>query len=379
MDLSELNHSVIAPQLVAAPLEDKGSAEDSALALVSQLAAEVAQPLTAALERVVALATTGTIDRQSLHALRAELEQARRAGMLGQQLTRLSTGGVQQTHERMSLAQMMREALAARAAEIDARGIQVRQVLKPAEVIVDASLLFGLLQALIDWSLEHARTGIDLRLDMKSWPAHARLACTFGHRLPDQAGNAPATNLDTLSWRLVERIARTMQLPLERNDDGRLVRAVIEFPRTVNESLEGASVIELDHGFAMSSAMGSLAGSQVLVFSARRDVRTQVRHALAHMGLVLDFVGTLAEAQAYGADSLPHALVYESALAGTQFEALREAWQRRRPDMAFIEITEQGRDFEMSSFGGATSARVGRDAIVSSLPSALMFELAKGL
>jgi hypothetical protein len=33
----------------------------------------------------------------------------------------------------------------------------------------------------------------------------------------------------------------------------------------------------------------------------------------------------------------------------------------------------------MSGFGGATMARVGRAALASSLPSALMFELSKGL
>lgn len=380
MDLSELKYSAPVTPTTPMPLtQQTGADEDSALSLVNQLAAEVASPLTTALERVIALATTGTIDRQGLHALRAELEQARRASMVSQQIARLSNRAVQQTHERLNLAQMMREALTARTSEIEARGIQVRQALKPADVIVDASLLFGLLQALIDWGLEQSRGGIEFRLDMKTWPAHARITCTFAHRLPDEsAAPSGSQHLDTLAWRLVERIARTMQLPMDRSDDGMMVRTTLEFPRTVNEALEGASVIELDHGFAMSTSMSSLAGSQVLVFSARRDVRTQVKHALAHMGLMLDFATSLEELRDHCADDLPHAIVYESALAGEQFERLRNEWHFKRPDLVFIEITEQGNDFEMSSFDGAAIARVGRDAIVSSLPSALMFELAKG-
>lgn len=380
MDLSELKYSVpVTPAAPMSSIPEVRSDEDSALSLVTQLAAEVATPLTTALERVIALATTGTIDRQGLHALRTELEAARRASMVSQQITRLAHHAVQQTHERLNLAQMVREVLSARSVDIEARGIQVRQTLKPAEVIVDASLLFGLLQALLDWGLEQSRGGIEFRLDMKSWPAHARITCSFAHRMPDESNlNAGDHGLDTLAWRLVERIARTMQLPLDRNDDGLQVRTTLEFPRTVNESLEGASVIELDHGFAMSGSMSSLAGSQVLVYSARRDVRTQVKHALGHMGLVLDFAGTLEELRDFCADDLPHAIVFESALAGEQFERLRSEWQFKRPDVVFIEITEQGHDFEMSSFDGAATARVGRDAIVSSLPSALMFELAKG-
>ncbi|MBC8055544.1 MAG: hypothetical protein H7Y61_03070, partial [Rhizobiales bacterium] len=45
-----------------------------------------------------------------------------------------------------------------------------------------------------------------------------------------------------------------------------------------------------------------------------------------------------------------------------------------------IEIIEEGSTFEMSGFGGGTSmARVGREVLASSLPSALMFELSKNL
>ena len=42
-----------------------------------------------------------------------------------------------------------------------------------------------------------------------------------------------------------------------------------------------------------------------------------------------------------------------------------------------MEIIEEGNTFEISGFGGLNMARVGRDAIMASLPSALMFELSK--
>ena len=60
--------------------------------LVSQVGVEIAEPLTAALERINVLTATGKIDRAGLRALRDEVEQARQAGMIGQQLTRFAIG-----------------------------------------------------------------------------------------------------------------------------------------------------------------------------------------------------------------------------------------------------------------------------------------------
>ena len=248
------------------------------------------------------------------------------------------------------------------------------------------SLLFGLIQSVLDWSLQLARTHVDFRLDMKSWPAHARMTCRFGHQPPDQAEErgdvepaARAAALDTLGWRLVDSTARAMNLIVQRDDTPTATTLVIEFPHTVNETIEGVSAVELDHGFALSGNSRPLAGSHVLVVASRRDVRTQVRNAIAHMGLMVDFVGSVEGAREFCASGLPHAVVYESALGGDAFDTFKLDLESSGADLVYIEITEQGQTFEVSSFGGSAVARVGRDAIVTSLPSALMFELSKGL
>jgi hypothetical protein len=57
-----------------------------------------------------------------------------------------------------------------RGREIEARGIEVQQVLAPAEVLSDETLLFSLLQTALDWSFEHAVSRIDFRLDMTNGP-----------------------------------------------------------------------------------------------------------------------------------------------------------------------------------------------------------------
>src|SRR5947199_284255 len=126
--------------------------------LVAEMGAEIAAPLTAALERINSLTSTGRIDKQSLRALREEVEAARQIGMIGQQLTRLASGRVRQTHERLQLADVLNGTLAHRARETQARGIHVKPSLTPVDVIVDASLLFSLLNTAIDWALTNAQS-----------------------------------------------------------------------------------------------------------------------------------------------------------------------------------------------------------------------------
>jgi hypothetical protein len=181
-----------------------------------------------------------------------------------------------------------------------------------------------------------------------------------------------------LAWQLLIQLAHTMQLPITRNDTPGATALTLEFPHTANDTLDGASSIEWNSGLSLSGDSRPLAGRHVLAITLRRDVRNQVRQAVAHMGLVLDFVDTTDAARELCQRGLPHAIVYESAVFDSAFDRLRTELRQRCPELAWIEITEQGEAFEISSFGGMSMARVGCDAIATSLPSALMFELAKG-
>lgn len=380
MDMTDLNR---APISVAHATEEAAPVEhDHWRDVVGEMSAEIAGPLTAALDRVQTLATTGRIDRSSLRALGDEIQRARQVSMSGQQLARLASGRLRQTHERLMLTETLKDVLTQRDRETQARGIHIKQVLRPAEVIVDASLLFSLLNSLLGWSMEHARSTIEFRIDIKTWPTHARLAAKFAYRPVDQHTDAAEeaaaqAALDSMTWRLLQQTAWTMGLPIERKVDGPEVSLSIEFPRTVNDQIEGVSAIELDQGFSPSLHSKPLAGSQVLVVASRRDVRVQVRDAIRNMGLIVDFVNSVDEARDFCRGGLPHAIVIESVLRGDRFNELRNEVEADGAEVVFIEIIEEGNTFEISGFGGLSMARVGRDAILTSLPSALMFELAK--
>ncbi len=374
----------------AAGMPSSGTAEqDKWQRLLTQIGEEIAGPLTAALERVHALTTTGKIERRSLRSLRSELEQARRVSMASQQIARYANPALRQSHERLSLTETLQGVLAHRSRETQAQGIEVRQVLKPVDVVADPSLLFGLLNTLLDWAMAHTRSFIEFRLDTKTWPAHGRVTCRFRHTPADVAeawayiasmSMDPAALLDDVSWRLLEQTAETMGLVAVRQRDDSLVTLTLEFPHTVGGEIPGLSIRELEGDAPASPGKGQpLAGSHVLVIASRRDVRIQVREAIRHMGLVVDFVNSIEEAAAFCREGLPHAIVIESILRGERFNQLRAELTEEVEDLVFVEIIEEGAVFEVSGFGGRSMARVGRDAILSSLPSALVFELTKGL
>jgi hypothetical protein len=257
-------------------------------------------------------------------------------------------------------------------------------VLRAAEVIADATLLFSLLNAMLDWSSACAQHSIELRIEMRTWPNRARLICRYTPKpveTPDEAKDKePAAPVDGLSWRLLKQTARTMGLAIEYQFSPERVSVALEFPRTVNAEMSGLSAIELDQGFAYThSGAKPLAGSHVLVVASRRDVRIQIREAIRNMGLVVDFVNSVDEAKAFCQEGLPHAIIIESVLRGERFDDMADFISAERPDFVFIEIVEEGSTFEISGFTGTGFARVGRDAIMTSLPSALAFELSKSV
>jgi hypothetical protein len=140
---------------------------------------------------------------------------------------------------------------------------------------------------------------------------------------------------------------------------------------------DAAAPIELTVAFADSAQSPALNGVPVLVLALRRDVCNQIRQAVSHMGLMLTFVSSVAEARQFCQQGMPQAIVYESAVYDGAFDTLRSDIRRQQPELAWIEISAQGESFEISSFDGTSMARIGRDAINSSLASALLFELAK--
>jgi hypothetical protein len=380
MDLSELPTAPGKAPDKPAFASELGTAE-SFRELVGQLGREMTAPMSSALERVNAFATTGRIDRAGLRTLRDEIEGARRIGLSAQQISRFASGRVRQNPQRLNLTQTLRDALAQRSRETASRGIDLRQDLKPAEIIIDASMGSALLQAVLDWSFEHARSHIEFRIDIKNWPVHARLGCRFAYIPADELplqNPQDAQRLETVPWQLLRRLAQTLGLVVQRDDKDGHTQLTLEFPRTVNEGVVTLAALALDEPGGAGPNSQPMVGRHVLVIASRRETRNGVRDTLRSMGLMVDYVGSIDEARQFCEGGLPHAIVFESALAGENFRKLRGEWAREVPALAFIEIAEQGRELDVVDIGGQRTSRIGRDVLASALPSALMFELSKG-
>jgi hypothetical protein len=377
MESSDLDHS-----LASLGVEGARSPSAAGLALIGQMAAETVLPLTAALARIDAVLATGRLDRAGLKALRADVEQALLVAETGRQMQRAGSAVSVSNPELIELGPALREAVLRRTRKTEALGIVIRQIIKPAQVAVDPALLLELLESLLDWSIAHARSGIELRVEVMSWPAHAVLDCRFMHRPPDQADELPPTDtrgyvarsLDTMVWLLVRARASALGLIARREDTPVHTSMSLEFPRTVNEMVIDTLSAPLQLKVDIGTAAPVL--SHVLVLAARREMRNQVRESIRRMELAVHYAADLDAARDDGARTPPQIVVYEAAFSGDfMFARWRDELRARAPDTAFIELSNEGVAMEIVIVDGHQITRIGRDAVTRSLPSALSFEL----
>jgi signal transduction histidine kinase len=344
---------------------DGGDAHDVAdahwSALFAQVGAEVAQPLTAALEHLRALTDAPGRDPVALQALTREIERARAAALLAQQLARLANPALQRRPEQLDLALVLREVVAERQPAARRRGTPLLETIRPAAVVVDPPLLHRLLHATLDWALAHTRSALHIGLDHRSWPARARLHVRFRHRPTDEVPDPQAP----------------MHLVLERADTACGCRLTVEFPRTVYAPIEGISTLELDTGFNSTFGSRPLAGHHVLVVTARRDLRQEIRDALRPLGLMIDFVGSVEGAREFCQAGPPHVLVHDAQLAGERLRALHADLRTLAHPPVFVEVADDGPRLNTSPFDAGGIARVGRATLADALPAALMFELSQ--
>ncbi|WP_395701684.1 hypothetical protein [Aquabacterium sp.] len=331
--------------------------------IVGQVAAEVAAPLTRALERVHLLAAGETLPPQELQALSEEVAHARRIGILGQQIARLAGGLVRQTQEPLDLTRTVLELLDEHRQDAGAAGSEIRDSLSNATVMGDVSLAGTLLRAMLDWASECALTAIDLRLDARPAAAQAVLLCRFTPR--PHAGD----EREPLSWHLMQFAARAMDVKIQLDTTPTQTLLTMQFERLV--------AMPATHTQAAGSDARLLAGRQVLVMAPDRDIRNQVRLAVQGLDLMVDYVTSVDAARDYCADGLPHAVVYASTLAGAPLDRLRRSLLDEAGAPPFIEIAAQGHGFEPVAPGETAIAKVGLDGLAQALPAALVIELSR--
>jgi hypothetical protein len=327
------------------------------------VAAEVAAPLTQALDRVNDLAAGHSLSAEELQRLNEEVAHARRIGILGQQIARLASGLVRQVPEPLDLTHTLLELLNEHRQSASETSIEFHDTLANATVMGDTGLAGTMLRAMLEWCSECALTPAELRLDARPSAAQAILICRFSRRPDAMDAREP------LAWHLMQFAADAMGVKLKLDTSNTQTTLTVLFERLVLMPEANAQT--------SSSDARLLAGRQVLVMAPNRDIRNQVRMAVQGLDLMVDYVTSVDAARDYCADGLPHAVVYASTLAGAPLDRLRRSLLGDAGAPPFIEIAAQGHGFEPVAPGDTAIAKVGIDGLAQALPAALIIELSR--
>jgi hypothetical protein len=317
------------------------------------------------------LLASGRISKQEHRAMSIPAERIKQAGLGAQQINRFYMGRIRQTHEKVDMSQLVEGVLQERKQELAILGIALRRKLKPVEVLIDPTVAHTFVNAVLDWSLPFGNR-VDMRLDLNSWPQHARLQLRVAN---DGAPPSSAPTSDSLSWMLIRQIALVsggIEIDRAQNEDG--VNFTAMFTRTV-QAVDGISAVDLsdDH----SSMFKSLSGTYVLTISPSLQIRADVRDALREIGISSDSVVDFQQARDVIKSRMPNLIVVDSEIKDDEFDDFRKALLREVFEFPFVEISPDDSSFDMSGFGEFSMAKVGRGNIREALGTAVMFELAK--
>jgi hypothetical protein len=343
------------------------------------IGAELSRPLSGLGEVLAEIKRTRTISRHQLKAMEAALAHASRIAHQSQQISRLAGGRLRQSHERLGLHEMLADILKSQAAKFKVAGLEVRQHIKPVEVIVDPGLLSSLIEVAVDWAVGQGQR-IQVSLDIKNWPEHGVLILKSTQQIAGGGADAVRADPDTLDWHLLQHIAHVMGVTVERIVAADHSLVLVEFPRTVRQ-LEGLTAIEVDMGGdAQMSALSEgkpLAGHRVLLVTSDTRIKAEIKDICGLMGLVMDSTPTTAQAVRFCELDKPHMIIIDERLRDHHFEELRHDLKRSDVNFPVVEIASASNTFEMSNWMGDSISRISRDVLKAQLPSILVMELAK--
>ena len=346
-------------------------------ALVGQFGAELAEPINTMHNIVQDFNQSRHLSHAQMVQLVASVETALKVTRQSQQIARLAEGQLRQSHERIHLDQLLRQTLSELSPTLKARGIEIHRNIKPVEIIIDPGLLSSLVETALIWGCSQGKRVV-VSLGIKNWPEHGILAIKASNPPGSPGASAQA---DTLAWQLVVLTAQVMGVTLEReitaNGEAMLL---MEFARTVKQ-FEGVTSFEMDVSGDSSFHNGTkpMAGMRILLITNDAMVRAEVERAGRLLGLLVDRVSSVEQAQRYVQLGMPNLVIIDQALNDDSFGRLQNDITSTNPNLGFIEIADESNTFEISSWMSDSMARVSRDVMRAHLPSVMTLELARAL
>jgi hypothetical protein len=362
----------------AAPLEDETPPQALGdYALVGQFGAELAEPINTIHNIVQDFNQSRHMSHAQMVLLVSSVEAAMNVTRQSQQIARLAEGRLRQSHERIRLDELLHQTLSEQASALKARGIDIHRNIKPVEIIIDPGLLSSLVESALTWGCSQGKRVV-VSLGIKNWPEHGILAIKASN---PPGSLVPKVSADSLAWQLLVLTAQVMGVTLEReitaNGEAMLL---MEFARTVKQ-LEGLTAVEMDASGDSSFHNGTkpMAGMRILLISNDPMVRGEVDEAGRLLGLMVDKVTSVEQAERYVKLGMPHLIIIDERLNDDSFGRLQNDITSTDPNLGFIEIADESNTFEISSWMSDSMTRVSRDVMRAQLPSVLTLELARAL
>lgn len=341
------------------------------VAALSEQAVESSNLILRALDYLVG---AGRLRHGEAKALGDAMHQLRATSLRAQQITRLAGGRIRQARERVDLAQLVRQVLQERAPAIEAAGIVVRSDLEPVEVLLDPPVAVSLVNAILDWAMSLGKQ-IDLWLAPAEFAGPAELKVRIATPPSAQGAGRTAHGRrlhDGLHWTLLQQIASSSSLELQRSRKDGATLLSIAFPRTF---LSTAGVACLD--LTEQGAANSLHPTWVLVVAQDERVRTESLTALRKMGIDALAASDLRQARALVRDTRPDVLVTAWDVARAEIARFRQDVLGGEERCPLVEITRDPPSFHLSGFDRFETPKVGRDQLTAELPPTVLFELVK--
>ena len=362
--------------LSAAPEVPLPVAERIDLKLAGVIGSELSEPLAAMQYVLHAFTHARSISHSQITLLESSLQAARTVAMQSQQIARLAGGRLRQSHERLKLDELLRDALLQRTNIFRQRGVEIYQSLKPVEVIVDAGLLFSLIETAIDWAMSVGHRLV-VTLEMKNWPEHGMLLIKASEAVGGGVSREGLPESETLIWYLFSEIAHAMGVSIDRVTSTNEVSVMVEFPRTVRR-LEGLTAVEVDtNDDSVNSESKPLAGHRVLLITDDKKLRFDTELVCRAMGLVVDAALNTSQGVRICERDVPHLVIIDQRVRDHIFDELREDLRRTDPNFPFIEIATESNTLEIAGWMSDSMTRLSRDTLSTQLSPILVMELAK--
>lgn len=349
--------------------------------LAGALGVQLSQPL-ASMENILhELLATGRISRSQVQSLMASLGTARSVARQSQQLARLAQNPVRQSHERLHLDDVVRQALQDRSSLFRERDIEVLPRLKPVEVVLDPGLLSGLLDAAFAWATAQG-TRMVVSLDVRTWQQRALLQFKIIPRTGAAAAVPDAVLPGGLSWHLLAALAQAMDVAVSHSQSAAQALLVLEFGRTVGQlqSLGLGDVETSPDSINSYSAVESRSFQALRILLATNDaqVRTDAEHICRSFSLPADYATSAYEAvRCCSENEALRLVILDTRLSEEAPEALLAELQQVRPGLAVIEVDGGVPGLTMPGWLGDPVPRVGRAALQAELPQVLAQELSR--